>query len=623
MKMSYIKSLTAGSLLLLAVVFVLLTVVSNSLLRGVRLDLTEDGQYTLSEGTKSVLASIDEPINLYFFYSDKAASDVPYIRSYATRVRELLEEYQGLAGGKLNLEVIDPISFSEAEEQASQFGLQGVPVGSSGDTIYLGLAGTNALDGEAAIPFFQPDKEAFLEYDVSKLVYSLINPQRPVVGLISELPIAGGFDQATRQRAEPWAIYTQIEQMFEVRSLDASSEVIGPDIDVLMLVHPKSLSDTTLYAIDQFVLRGGKLVVFVDPNAETDASAHDPNNPTAGLFADKSSDLKALFAAWGVKYDRSQVVADQGNALQVATQRGGEAVRHLGILSLPVGGMNQDEVISAQLESVNVSTIGGLGLADDAPVTMIPLLFSSDQAMPMGADKFRFLPDPNTLFREFTPTGETYWLAVMLRGDVETAFPAGPAGTTGSDHLGASQTAINVVVVADTDLLSDRLWVRTQSFFGQKLISAWANNGDFVFNGLDAMTGSSDLISIRARGSSQRPFTRVDTLKRAAEEKFRATEQQLQDQLQATEQKLTEMQSGKSQEGLLILNDEQQQALQRFQDEKARIRKQLRQVRHDLNSDIEQLGTDLKIINIALVPILLTIVLLIVSARRASGRRKS
>jgi ABC-type uncharacterized transport system involved in gliding motility auxiliary subunit len=596
------RALTGGTLAVLAVLLVAGTILSNNLLRGMQLDLTEGKLYTLSEGTAKVLADIKEPINLYFFFSDKGTAQIPQIRTYAARVRELLESVAGKSDGKIRLNVIDPLPFSEEEDLASSYGLQAVPTGAGGETIFFGLAGTNSTDGKMVIPFFQPDKESFLEYDVAKLIHSLVTSTKPVVGVISELDIAPGFDPQTRQMRPGWAFHQGLSELFELRSLDPQSTIsIDPTINTVMVVHPKALSEDTQYALDQFVLRGGNLLVFVDPNAELDATAEDPNNPSAALFANRSSDLERLFRAWGVAYDPSKVLLDAENALAVQSQ-GGAPVRHLAILGLRAQSMNQDDVVTAQLGTINVSTTGVLRMADEAILKLEPLLQSSAQASLVDVERVKFLPDPSSLIADFVASKENYVIAGRLSGTGKTAF----AERGGAGHLAESSTPVNILLVADTDILSDRLWVQVQNFFGQQITNAFANNGDFVTNAVDNMTGSSALISIRGRGTSARPFTTVEALRRGADDRFRATEQQLNEELAETERKLNELQRGKADETSMLLSPEQKAELDRFQQRKVEIRRELRQVRRQLDADIESLGWKLKLINILLVPLLLT-----------------
>jgi ABC-type uncharacterized transport system involved in gliding motility auxiliary subunit len=598
------RAVTGGSLFLLGILLVAVLVIGNVVLRGARIDLTDNRLYTLSEGTRNILGDIDEPINLRFYYSDRATQDIPLLRNYALRVRELLEEMSAKSGGKLRLSVIDPLPFSEDEDEASASGLQALPVGAAGESVFFGLAGTNSTDGESVIPFFQPDKEVFLEYDVAKLVHSLVAGKKPVVGVISGLDVAGGFDPATRQMREGWAFYQELGDLFDLRQLNpAATTKIDEEIGTVMLIHPKALSDDLQYAIDQFVLRGGRLVVFVDPHAETDTSGNDPENPQAAMFAKRDSDLPTLFKAWGIEYDPTKVVLDAANALPVQYEPNSPPTRHLAILGLGKDNLSQDEIPTAQLENVNVSSAGQFRLADGSTLKLVPLVQSSGDAMLYDAEQLKFVRDPAQLFEQFNATKEHYVIAGRLEGPLKTAF----ADRSGEGHLAESKGNANIVLIADTDVLVDRLWVQVQNFFGQKLMNSFANNGDLIINIVDNLAGSTDLIGIRGRATAVRPFTTVEAIKRQADQRFRQKEQELQQELADTEQKLNQLQQGKSTESATILTPEQQAELARFRDDKLRIRKDLRQVRRQLDADIEALGSRLKLLNIGLVPVLLTL----------------
>jgi ABC-type uncharacterized transport system involved in gliding motility auxiliary subunit len=617
------STLGGGTLLALALLFIGLTILFNYALRGWRLDLTQNRLYTTAPGTDRILASIREPINLYFFFSEKTAAQLPEFKTYGTRVREFLEELSTRSGGKLRLHVIDPQPFSEEEDRASELGVRGTAIGATGGQFYFGLAATNATDGHGAIEFFDPHKEQFLEYDVVKLVYQLANPRKPVLAWLSSLPMGPGFDPQTGRMREPWVVYSEAQQLFDLRPLDQAASKIDPDVNVLVLVHPKDLSPPTQFAIDQYALRGGHLLVFVDPIAQADQSGEEGRNPMAAMGADKSSHLKALLEAWGVQFNPGEVVADRGHALTV-TMRQGQPVEHLGVLGLGKESFTADDVITAGLSNVNVATTGYLEPVKDSKVRFEPLLQSSTDAAPLPAERFRMLFDPSTLRDGFKPTGRRYTLAARVSGTVHSAFPAGPpAGVTlppGEKPLKESQKPLSLVVFGDTDLLSDFLWVREQSFFGQRLIQAWASNGDLVQNALDNLAGSNDLISVRGRASFTRPFERVDKLRRAADDRFRAKEQELEKQLRETEDKLTALRSKGGKQAALIITPEQEQELEHFQTEKLRIRKELRAVRAGLDADIKRLGTELKIINIIVVPALFAAVALLVAAWRR-GRR--
>lgn len=606
-------------LLLLALLFVGATVISNLVLRGARIDLTANNEYTLSDGSKEILASIDEPINLYFYFSDEASRDLAPIRTYAQRVRELLEEMASRTGGKLKLSVIDPQPFSEEEDEATAAGLQSVPVGSTGDKLFFGLAGSNSLNGKASIPFFQPDKEVFLEYDVAKLIQGLIKPDKPVIGLISSLPIGGGFDPTSQKMSDPWAVMQQLDDMFEVRPLGLEVKQIDKDVKLLMVVHPKALADDTVYAIEQFVLGGGRLLLFVDPNSNVDQSGADPQNPSAAMFADKSSNLEKLLAAWSVDYKADQVVVDRALGLQVQISQTEPPVTHPLILGLRKEQMNPEDLVSAKLNLVNIDSAGHFKLKEGATVKLEPLLQSSSESTAVSTERTRFLPDPRELLKDFAPSGENYMIAARLSGKLKSAFPdrASAAG-----HIAESAEDVQAILVADTDILSNRLWVQVQNFFGQQLMNPFADNGDLITNSADNLSGSSALISIRGRSSSTRPFEVVEDMRRAADERFRATEEQLQAQLTETERKLNELQAAKGDENAMIMTPEQQAEILRFQSEKLRIRKELRDVRRSLDQDIQNLGSRTKFINIALVPLgVIIAALLFWNLRR--GRRRS
>lgn len=607
-------------LLLLALLFVGATVISNLVLRGARIDLTANNEYTLSDGSKEILASIDEPINLYFYFSDEASKDLAPIRTYAQRVRELLEELASRSGGKLKLSVIDPQPFSEEEDEATAAGLQAVPIGNSGDKLFFGLAGSNALNGKASIPFFQPDKEVFLEYDVAKLVQSLIQPEKPVIGLISSLPVGGGFDPATQRMNEPWGVMQQLDDLFEVRPLGTDVTDIEDKIRLLMVVHPKALSDDTVYAIEQFVLGGGRLLLFVDPNANADQSGADPQNPSAAMFADKSSNLEKLLSAWGVEFKTDEVIVDRALGLQVQVSQTEPPVTHPLILGLRSEQLNAKDLVSAKLDLVNIDSAGHFKSKEGAPGKLEPLLQSSAEASTVSTERIRFLPDPRELLKDFAPSGENYIIAARLSGKLPSAFPDRAAS---EGHIAEAREDVQAILFADADILHNRLWVQVQNFFGQQLMSPFADNGDIIVNAVDNLSGSSALISIRGRSSSSRPFEVVEGMRRAAEEKFRATEQQLQEQLDETERKLNELQAAKTSENAMIMTPEQQAEVLRFQGEKLRIRKELREVRRSLDEDIQGLGARTKFINIALVPLAVVIAALLFWNFRRGRRRNA
>ncbi|WP_312518288.1 GldG family protein [Stutzerimonas nitrititolerans] len=591
---------SGAGLLLIALAFLVFNILSGLAFTNARLDLTEQKLYTISEGTESILEELKSPIELQFFYSDGAVRDLVALRNYARRVEELLRAYERAAGGKLKLQVIDPQPFSEEEDRAAELGLQAVPLDRGGDKVYFGLAGTNAEGHTQTIPFFPLDQEEFLEYEVSRLVQSLSTAQLPVVGVLSGLQINGGFDMRTQQATPPWMVLEDIRQLFHIESLKHDIDMIPTNVSVLMLVHPKQLPEQTLYAVDQFVMRGGKVLVFVDPFSEADpGSMMGPG----GFAEEKASELEPLFKAWGLRMPADQVVADASYAMSVGIGPERRAVRHPGWLSLPQQALDADDVTTASLESLTLATTGLLEPLEGASTRFTPLMRSSGYAMPIEAGRFATLQNPEELLRGLEPTGERYTLAARIQGPAKSAYPNGIEGR--KDGLKESDS-INVIVVADTDLLSDRMWVQVQDFFGQRFPQPWADNGSFVINALDNLSGSDALISVRSRGRFARPFVVVEELQRQAENRFRETEEVLQSRLAETEAQLAELQSPDPEQAL-ELTAEQQAALQGYMQEKLRIRKELREVRYQLNADIEALGRTLKFLNIALVPLLLTL----------------
>ncbi len=602
-------------LLILAAIFILSSVVisQSGLFSRLRVDLTENNLFTLNQGTINILKDIDENIHLRLFYSDQATENIPMLRTYHRRVVDFLEELARYGAGKLTVTMIDPVTFSEEEDQASQYGLQALPVGEGGENVFFGIAGTNSLDAVEVLPFLQPDREAFLEYDVAQLIYNLNNPAKRTVGVMSDLPLLGGFDAQTGQ-VPGQIIFEQLREMYQVVPVETTATSIN-DVDLLLVVHPKNLTAATLYAIDQFVMQGGRLMVFVDPMAQAEEIPADPQNPMAQLQADRSSDLAVLFNAWGVNYDSSQVLLDNQHAVSIQSGQG-QTIRHLGINAWLQDNLNREDIVTSDLSSLNTALAGTLTAEEGK---LLPILSSSTQSMLVNKDPMSLLYNPNILFQNFKADADVHTIAARVQGGLSTAFPEGIEGqAAGETQVEQAQ----VVIFADVDVLFDRMWVRAQNFFGRQIYSNFADNGVLINNLIDNMTGSADLIHIRARGTSNRPFDKVQEIKRVSEQKYRETENQLMQQLRETESKLNELQSIKGQENQLIISQEQQQEINKFKQRKLEVRKNLREVKRNLNKDIEALGTKLKFINIALVPILLTLVIVFLSWRKSKRKER-
>lgn len=621
MKTSSKALLTGTGLVAAFALFFGFNILVNNGLRDARIDLTEARLYTLSDGTRNVLKGIPEPITLRFFFSDKLAGNAPQLKQYGTRVRELLERYAALAGGKIRLEVIDPEPFTEAEDRAVQAGLQGAQLPNG--QLYFGLVGTNALDQQQTIPFFQADKEQFLEYDLTKLVYALSNPTKPTVGILGALPLEygpGGMMAAMRNQAQPYLILEQIRQFFQVKMLDpAKPEEIDDKISTLVLAHPKDLSPQVQYAIDQYVLKGGRLIVFADPYSETMAAMPNPMTGRPMPGGDQSSLLPELFKAWGIEVEAGKFVADLALAQRVQTGRSGPAavVDYVPWLAIPGERLNHEDIVTAELTQLNAASMGSIRKLDGATTTVTPLITSSNQAMLMDVKDLDGDPNPQALAEKFKPSGETYVLAARISGTVKSAFPNGAppaekkdgeAAKPAAPHVVESARPINVLLVADADLLDDRFWVRSQQMMGQNMYVPIAANADLLVNAIDNMSGSGDLIGLRSRGRSQRPFEVIDNMRRQAEQQFLARQRTLEQKLESTQKQLADLQSKAQDQSNALLSAEQEAAMTTFRDDLLSTRRELRGVQRELNRDIEGLQLLVKFINIGLMPLLAALV---------------
>ena len=682
------KSLFSSAGLVVIALALIFAVAVISLLPGWRIDLTEDNLYSLSDGTRNIVASLEHPIELMFFYSDSAIEDLPQIRSYGTRVQELLREIVIASNGRLSMSVIDPEPFSEEEDLATQYGIQTVPVTQGGAAIYFGLVVIqNDVDGDnpfalpvmQTMPLIRPDQEQFLEYEFLKLITRVGNPDVPVVGLLTELDIDGGFNPIMGQATQQWMVMDFIRQLYEVRRVDIAAADIDEDIDILMIVHPQDLSQQMLYAIDQHVMRGGKTMVFLDPSADSMVT----RSPQGNLIpAGMSSDLPGLLAAWGVAYASDKVLTDSDLALRVRMGQNQQPESHLGMLGAHRDNLAGDDIITNRLETINFSSSGAIAAAENASTVFEPLIQSSTNAMLMDAGFLEDVTEPSILFDEFVSAQQSFVIAARVSGVIDSAFPDGrpvdeemeveaaeetdvevaeeteveaaeetddeesqvddtdsvdviaaDASTgvdddpgveeesPGADHIVSSNGEVNIVIFADTDMLSDRLWVQVAQFLGQRIPQPFANNGDIVINTLDNLSGSADLVSIRSRGTYSRPFTRVLNLQREADDRLRIEESGLLDRLTETEEALTEL--NQTEDGELVgqIAPEIQAEIDQFNAELLDTRRRLRDVRFQLTEDIEQLGATLKAINTGLIPILLTLLLLGASYLRARRHR--
>ncbi len=616
----------------LALAIVLLfavNILSNTTFKSMQLDLTDDKLFTLSEGTKRVLTSLDEPVEVRLFFSRALGDRSPDNARYHNRVRELLLQYAEIANGKIQLTFENPEPFTSSEDRAVAFGLEGIPVNEAGDQGFFGLAATNSTDDQVIIPFFATERETFLEYDLTKMVQRLVNPTRKTVGLLSTIPIAGGYvpEFGTTQR---WPVIERVMEFFRIMPLPTKTREIPAEVDILMLVHPVGLNPHTMYAIDQFMMRGGKALAFVDPVAEAEAASTRKQG-----FRPRGSNFNRVLERWGIRMVPGKVAADLDAARRVNVRQGAQikVADYIAWLSLTERNFATGDVVTGDMSLLNFASAGVLEPTQDKNMQLTALVKSGGRSQQIDALKIRNGADVMALFREFKPETKDLILAARVTGKANTAFPEGPpqdktapgpraaAAQKESAHLGQASAPMTAIVVADVDMLHQRFWLEVNESMGQRVMVPNANNGDFVVNALDYLSGSDALIGLRARGKSTRPFTLVQNIRKDAEQRFSVKEQQLQEKLVGAQNRLNELMSREADQSDFILQTNQKRALEESRTEIVGIRTELRDVQHELRKDIERLESWMKFFNIAAVPLLLGVATLIVTIVGGMRRR--
>ena len=638
--------------IVLAIFLFALVNIAVSTLSNYRVDLTEDQLFTLSDGTKKIISGIKEPITITYYFSSRLGKEIPTHGNYATRVSDMLNEFESAAGDKIRIERFDPVAFSEVEDDAVKGGLQGAPIDQSGDKVYFGIVG-KVGEVRETIPFLQPNRERFLEYDLARLIFALQHPKKPVVGVItSRLVFGDPRAQLRGQEGKTWILINQIRPLFELRQITSDFTSVDDDIEILLLIHPPAFQKSSLYAIDQFVLRGGRLLAFLDPYNESAALGAD------GIPSPPSSNLNPLLGAWGIEMEEGKLVGDISVARLVNAGRGDNevvAVPFVTWLELTAANASRDDAVTSKIRVVNMASSGALRTKEGAQTSITPLLFTTDQTQIIESEAVKGqIPDIMGLLEKFKPSGEIYTLAARINGQTVSAFPNGAPKTpseTDEDeivtatvdasskskpldnvvtsgvkpHISKSAEPINVIIFADSDMLEDRFWATEQEFFGERIVFPHANNGDLVVNALDNLSGSNDLVGLRSRGTAYRPFSLIADLQTAAEQRFRAEEQRLQKKVSETQEKLGVLATGKQPEAATaeaILSEEQQTEIDKFRLELVETRGELRDVQLALREDIETLQGALRFANIAMIPILVTLFATGLGGVRAWRRRR-
>ena len=593
--------------LLGAVIFGCINIIGAQMLRGVRVDLTQQKLYSLSDGTRAMVGAMAEPIRFRFFMSSGLTREAPQIAAFASRVRAMLDSYVAGSGGKIILEVIDPKPYSEEEDRAVAFGVSPISSG-SGDRLFFGLAATNSTTGKATIGSFSPEREAFLEYDLTRLVAELDRKGKAVVALMDGMNLQGNPQLGTREQQ----VLTQMKQFFDVKMVEPDPAKLPEGTRVLMVVHPQGLSEKTLYLIDQWVMGGGATMAFVDPNAENQTG------PRGAPPPDTSSNLEKLFAAWGVRYDPKRAVADAGFALQTERTINGRPtpMSNLPWIAVHDEGLRKDDAIVAQLSAMVFTTAGSFE-TDKPGVSLRPLVTASSKGgtLPVEDMKDR-TADLRLQLVKVVRGAASPVIAARLTGALDSAYPTRPEGVVATgEHAGKNTKPVNVILVGDADMLMDRNWVQRRNLLGTEVAQAFANNGDFVINAIEQMAGGVALADLRGRGVSWRPFERIQAIEAEANQRYRAKEQALQEKLKDAEQKLQDLGRG-GQQGAEVLTPKQVETIEKFRSELLATREELRATQFAMRSDVDRLKNMIMAINVAGVPLLIGVIALLLALRR-------
>jgi ABC-type uncharacterized transport system involved in gliding motility auxiliary subunit len=608
----------------MALILVAVNVISGAVKK--RVDLTKERAYTLSPGTKAILRKLDTPVKVRFYCTqlESATPESVYLKAYSKRVEDLLSEYRQAAGGKLKIEKYDPQPDSDAEDSARLDGVEGQPL-SNGEKFYMGLA-VSLLDERQTIPFLQPNRERQLEYDISRAISRVMTPEKPVVGIMSAMPIFGMPSNPMMARMgqpqgqQPWAIVNELKNDFDVRRIGMDVDKIEPDVKVLMVVHPRDISDKAQYAIDQFIMRGGKLIAFVDALPMVDSREQ---NQMLGNIPNSGSSLEKLFKAWGITFDTSKVVADMNFKMQIGG-RNGQPQEAPAVLSLTPEGIDGDDIVTAQIDNLWLPYAGAFTGTPTEGIKKTVLLHSTKDSQLV--DGFMANLAGENIIKEFKPTGTQQALAIRLTGKFKTAFPAGkpedkkeedkekdkdkkdekPAETKTEDSLKECKQENSVILVGDADMLFDSVALRqVQSPFGT-MSMAMNGNLNFAQNAVEQMTGDNNLIAVRSRAVQNRPFTLVKRMQAEAEANYRSKIKELEDSLADTQKQLNDMQLKKEKGQRFILSPEQQAAVENFRKKEADVKIRLKEERKKLRRDIDSLENRLKWFNIATVPLIVT-----------------
>ncbi len=608
----------------IAALFIILVAV-NFLAGPLRLrtDLTKEKLHTLSPGTKAILAGLDSPVKVRFYCTQTQGNspEEVFLKNYAKRVEDLLGEYRQSSRNVI-IEKLDPQPDSDAEDSARLDGVEGEPL-PNGETFYLGIS-VSSLDEKALLPPLSPRTENLLEYELSRAIARVAHPTKVVVGVMTQLPVFGQpgnpmMRQMGQGGSDPWAFISTLKRDFDVRSVEMAADKIDEAIKVLLVVHPRDITPQAQFAIDQFVLRGGKLIAFLDPVSLVDQRSMG-GNPMMGGGPPTASTLDLLLPTWGVKLDKSKVVADVNFVTRMMRQNRVEPTPT--VLSVNAAGISADDAVTAQIDSLLLPFAGAFteeAASSNALKRTVLVKSTGDSALVEG-----FLAQMSVAeaMKGFKPSAREFPLVLRLTGKFKTAFPEGkplaaapepekpgekPKEKVADSSLKESKAENAVVLVADADLLADQFSVQVQEFFGQRVIAPRGGNLPFVQNLVEQMAGDANLMNARSRATLNRPFERVRQIEAQAEERFRGKIEEIEKSLQETQRELNELQRSKDPKQQFIISPEQQAALEKFRKQEAATKIELKKVRKELRAEIESLQNRIKWLNIAGMPLVVSL----------------
>lgn len=600
------------------IIFLGINIVAKNYLSNLKYDFTEEKIFTTSNSTKNFLENIQEPLTIKLFYTNKLAQDLPVFQNYYSRIENMLSEYEALSNGMIKVEKIEPEPFSEAEDIAVSHGVEGITVNAAGSKFYFGASVENSIDERKTIAFFDPERAQFLEYDLTKMLDSINNFNRKKVGLLSYLPVRGSSNfQTTGNLMSPrpeWEIVNQIEERFEVTDIQKNAAFIPDDIDILLLIHPHNLSIKNYFAVEQFLLRGGKALIFMDSNVNFSQQAA------------ITSDFSKLFDYWGIEFSDNMIATSKKLAINVQTLSESSRLQSypkISWLEITGDNLSKNSVITSPLQKIRMIDSGFFKAKNNVKLKFTPLITTGKSASVNKVDINNQNNPENSLelFNNFVPQGESLTLAAQISGNIDALIKINELNIEDENlekilqqrYIEKSKQPINLILVADTDMLRNEFWARIQQVFGQKIIVPESDNAAFMLNSLDLLSGDDFLINLRTRGNKLRRFTVLDNMKKQAAEKFQREENRLKSKLTQLEQRLKELQLQQNENGKLF-TDSQTEEISSFKQIFLQTRKDLRAVQHQLNSKIDKLGNRLALLNIFLVPLLISIVAIFLPA---------